>query len=247
MSKTDDYARALRRLVDWDEYLRTNSGLPGPRGNLELAQAAARESSWARIAAWLSLPDEQAKENTPDVFLVFCGVLSLGRLIAAGEHAHVRQLREYASDSRWRIREAVAMALQTVGDKDMPFLLNQIESWAAGNWYEQRAVAAGLCEPRLLQDTRTAKLVILVLDTITSNLSRSKARKEDGFRVLRQPMAYCWSVAVVAAPATGKPAFEKWLPRTDTDVRWVLRQNLKKSRMTRMDPDWVKSCLRHLA
>ena len=43
MSKTEDYRKKLRELESWDEYLLQESGLPGPRGNLELAQVVADE------------------------------------------------------------------------------------------------------------------------------------------------------------------------------------------------------------
>ena len=53
MSKVDDYRLVLRGLTDWDPYLLEQSGLPGPRGNIELGRAAAEEASLERIRAWL--------------------------------------------------------------------------------------------------------------------------------------------------------------------------------------------------
>ena len=41
MTKTDDYKTKLQELSNWDEYLLKESGLPGPRGNIELAQVVA--------------------------------------------------------------------------------------------------------------------------------------------------------------------------------------------------------------
>ena len=32
---------------------------------------------------------------------------------------------------------------------------------------------------------------------------------------------------------------EKWLESEDPDVRWIMRENLKKSRLARMDAAWV--------
>ena len=43
MSKRNEYRQTLRGLDDWDPYLLAESGLPGPRGNIELAQAVADE------------------------------------------------------------------------------------------------------------------------------------------------------------------------------------------------------------
>ncbi len=59
-------------------------------------------------------------------------------------------------------------------------------------------------------------------------------------RTLRQGLAYCWSVAVAADPVTGVPRFERWARDPDPDVRWLVRQNLAKSRLTRADPAAVE-------
>ena len=45
MSKKDDYRIELRALENWDSYLLAESGLPGPRGNLELAAVVADEGT----------------------------------------------------------------------------------------------------------------------------------------------------------------------------------------------------------
>ena len=48
-------------------------------------------------------------------------------------------------------------------------------------------------------------------------------------------------MAVVALPAEGQPLMEKWLATADQDVQWIMRENLKKARLTRLDADWVKT------
>jgi hypothetical protein len=45
VTKIGDYRKTLRRLDGWDDYLREESGLPGPRANLELVHAVAEEGS----------------------------------------------------------------------------------------------------------------------------------------------------------------------------------------------------------
>ena len=115
MAKLDDYRLALRELDYWIPFLRKESGLPGPRGNLELAHAVAQEGNQTRFEQLLAF---EAEENTPDAFLVFCGVVGLGKL-AAREPELFARLRACASDPRWRIREAVATGLQLAGDQDM--------------------------------------------------------------------------------------------------------------------------------
>jgi hypothetical protein len=66
--------------------------------------------------------------------------------------------------------------------------------------------------------------------------------KDEAFKVLRQAMGYCWSVAVAALPETGKPMMEKWLDSQNTNIRWIMKENLKKNRLIKMDPDWAKMC-----
>ncbi len=56
MSKAAEYREILRSLADWDPYLLAHSGLPGPRGNLELAEAAVDEGDEARFRHWLGFP-----------------------------------------------------------------------------------------------------------------------------------------------------------------------------------------------
>jgi hypothetical protein len=53
-------------------------------------------------------------------------------------------------------------------------------------------------------------------------------------------LGYCWSVAFVAYPQQGKACFEKWLSYQDKDIRWILKENLKKARLERMDSGWLK-------
>jgi hypothetical protein len=236
------YPLILRKLPqgDWDTYLMAESGLPGPRANLELIQAAVDEANEGDFRRWLSTDTSAAAGNTPATFLVVCGTVGLGRLVAEGIESAMPELRRLASDSRWRIREGVAMALQRLGDADMPRLLREMAGWSAGNAYEQRAVVAGLCEPRLLAEPKHAEQVLSLLDRITQSLSQSKDRSTDGFRVLRQALAYGWSVAIVAAPGLGKRLMEQWLDSLDKDVQWLMRENLKKNRLARLDSEWVR-------
>ncbi len=227
MSKAEAYRQKLRTLKDWDSFLMENSGLPGPRGNLELAHAVAQEGSPKQFEHFLTYHGE---ENTPQVFVVFCGVMGLGRL-AATQPETFNRLREYASDPRWRIREAVATGLQLTGDQDMDLLLREMKKWIKGNWYEKRAAAAALAEPRLLKKSKHADQALQILDRITASMEKEEKSKDDAFKVLRQAMGYCWSVAVAALPKTGKPMMENWLSSRDKDIQWMMKENLKKNRL----------------
>ena len=119
MTKIQEYQSILRNLPSWDEYLLQESGLPGPRGNIELAQAVAEEGDLALFQRYLAFTPDLAPVNSPCEFLAFCGVLGLGRLVAEGDRQFLPVLQQAASDPRWRTREAVAMGLQRWGDVDI--------------------------------------------------------------------------------------------------------------------------------
>jgi len=247
MSKMDDYRKLLQNCPDWDEVLLRESGLPGPRGNLELAAVVAQMGDYALFDRYLSYTPEAAPTNSPQEFLHFCGALGLGEYLAKGETRHLTRLRLLAQDPRWRTREAVAMALQRWGDADIQALLDEMDSWSQGNPYEQRAAVAGLCEPRLLGDPAVSRRVLSILDRITGSLAAQPDRKDPAasaaVEALKKGLGYGWSVAIAANPEAGKPLFEKWLEHPDRNVAWVVRENLKKNRLLRMDPAWVNGLL----
>jgi len=238
VSRRDDYVTALRTLDDWEPYLRRNSGLPGPRANLELVQAAADAGTLDKFERWAAADDE---------YLALCAAVGFGRLVAEGRTRLMPKLRKLASDRSWRAREGVAMGLQRVEEADMQRLLTEMGKCAKGNLLEQRAAAAALCEPRLLRAPRDALRTLELLDAITTGLSESKARESDDFKILRQGLGYCWSVAAAALAEKGREAFDKWTRAPDPDVRWVMRQNFGKSRMKMLGEDWVARKLAQLA
>jgi hypothetical protein len=246
MTKAEEYRTKLHELSDWDEYLLKESGLPGPRGNIELAQVVADEGDRLLFERYVTYSVEKAPVNSPYEFLAFCGVVGLGRLLAEGDDNLLNIIRPFASDPRWRIREAVAMALQRFGDVNMGQLIEAMHEWSKGNALEKRAAAAALCEPRLLCQNSEAHKVLGILDQITESITHLEYRRGEDFIALRKGLGYCWSVAVVALPAEGKALMEKWLLSMDKDIRWIMKENLKKNRLSRMDADWVKKWQRQI-
>jgi hypothetical protein len=103
MTGIDAWRRQLLDLPESERlrFLDQHSGLPGPRGNIELALAFADLADAAVI-------DDLARSD--DEYRAFCGTVALG---SRAEDAEVLlRLHRAASDQRWRVREAVAMALQ---------------------------------------------------------------------------------------------------------------------------------------
>ena len=240
MGKVEEYKKILKNATDWDRYLLAESRLPGPRANLELAEAVAEEGDIDRFKRYLLYGADEAPYGSALEFLPVCGVIGLGRILSEGRLDMLDDLRSYASDPRWRVREGVAMALQRFGDKDMDRLLQEMEKWSQGNPLERRAVVAALCEPRLLKKTEDARKVLELLDRITKDILLEEHRKTDEFIALRKALGYCWSVAVVAAPEAGKKRMEKWFADQDKDIRWIMKENLKKNRLQKLDKEWME-------
>jgi hypothetical protein len=245
MGRIDDYARALEQLADPKPYLLEHSGLPGPRGNIELGLAAAQVCEPAQLRRWASLDARAAPTGGAEEFLAFCGVVGLGRLLVEGDADALAELRAHANDPRWRVREAVAMALQHWGASDFGALAAAMADWARGSWLERRAAAAALCEPVLLTDLPRVQAVLTVLEEATAAVTAAgrDERRSDEFKALRKGLGYCWSVAVAAAPRAGRQAFEALVERAaqsdDRDLRWIARENLRKRRLERLDSGWV--------
>lgn len=231
MGRRDEHRAALRALPreEWPAHLGAHSGLPGPRGNIELGEAVADEGDAALFDRLIATGDE---------YLVFCGVLGLGRLLAEGaDPVLARRLRAHAPDARWRVREAVAMALQRVGDADPPRLRALVLDWVGDpDPLVQRAAAAGVCEPRLLGRPQDAALAVEVCARATDALAArpASARRDPAVRTLRQALGYCWSVAVAADPAAGLPRFLALEGSPDRDVAWIARENRRKNRLARL-------------
>jgi hypothetical protein len=260
-NQTDFYRSQLQQLPAWDDYLRQESRLPGPRANLELLEVVIEVGDGDRFAHLLALEagwPEGAPPNTPGEFLTVCAVAGLGKLVGSGERAWLAELRCRAADRRWRVREAVAIALQHWGDHDLPGLIAEMGSWSSGPWLEQRAVVATLAEPRLLRPAAAsppaeypaehpAAGVLPLFDAITQAIAAASPadRRTEDYQVLRQALGYAWSVLVAANLAVCRRAFERWLAEAeatgDKDLRWLARQNLQKNRLLVLDRAWAAS------
>lgn len=229
MTSTAEWRDRLRGLSE-DEliaFLTRNSGLPGPRGNLELADAFTATADPAVIRR---LADDD------DEYLRFCGTQALGRLLRddPADRELLGLLRARAVEERWRIREATARALQVVGDSDRVALRRIVADWAdADDPYLRRAAVAAICEPRLLTDAATRAAAIRACATCTSALLdlAGPSRRTPAARTLRQALGYCWSVAITADPDEGFRAFATLEASTDPDAQWIVRNNLAKKRL----------------
>jgi hypothetical protein len=243
------------RLPELKALLEKNSGLPGPRGNLELAHSFAAsvaamhlaEWQWEFLTATASMSPNKAAANTSREFLPFCATLALGALYANGlprtrRRPALTAFAAAAEDPRWRMREACAMSLQLIGEKDSDALKEVIAAWLPGASYlTLRAIAAALAHPPILKDTAFAQYTMETARTLVAALSRAeaKARGSESFKTFRQGLGYALSVFVAALPGEGFALLRKTAALRDPDVAWVVKENLKKKRIS---DEWPKEC-----
>ena len=239
MKKSLLYQTELSKLVDWDEYLTIHSNLPGPRANLELANVAARLGEKSLFLRYIQINAKQAPQNSSAEFLPVCGTLGLGVRLLKSDFTVLPLLRGLASDSRWRIRESVVLALEIWGESNPILLFNEMDHWMGGNLFEIRAAICALCHPKFLKSEEKAIQTLKYLDLIMSKLQENPSRSTEDFRVLRLAMGYCWSVAAAAFPTLGKGMMERWVDTKDKDLLWIIKSNLNKNRLSRMDVNWV--------
>jgi hypothetical protein len=220
MTKVDSYRSELAQLRPsaWPAWLAQRSNLPGPRANLELVHAVAEESDAATARVLGASEDE---------FLRVCGIVALGR------HGLLEAVREAANDERWRVREAAAMALQRLGDDEPERLALVAYDWAGGTAWEARCAAAAVAEPRLLHTRDAVDCALRVLERATDALATTHDP------VLAKGLAYAWSVVAAADLDRVRPSMERRLGSEDPVVGRALRQNLRKARLQRLDPDWT--------
>ncbi|MCC6495059.1 MAG: HEAT repeat domain-containing protein [Propionibacteriaceae bacterium] len=211
-------------------YLRRNSGLPGPRSNLELLSAAAE-----------LLPGDHARRlrTEAEEYLRCCGVITLGREYfdrADDRPAVVAELTGFAADDSWRVRESVAMAGQRIGDHDFEGLVGLVWGWLdLPDPLVARAAVAAICEPRLIRRPEAAAVALSACARATELLLAlpPEARRLAAARTLRQALGYCWSVAVAADPSAGLPVFTG-LTGPDPDLAWIVRTNRSKARLAKL-------------
>ncbi|HML23215.1 MAG TPA: hypothetical protein PKD09_16290 [Aggregatilinea sp.] len=255
-TKSAQYREALRPLIDaafttadpgpLNAYLIEHSNLPGPRGNLELAYAFADEiatlcpARCAEVARLLDALTTRTLTDDPTSPLQmpqFCGTVALGewgaRCDAIDEAA--ARLFALAESPLWRLHEGVAMGFQHALAQNWPATLaamRRAEDTASP--LQWRALVAAVADPPLLKDADHAVDALALHDRalVAFHALPNDVRRREDVRTLRQALGYSVSVIVAATPDAGFEHMHAWAAWGDPDVNWLLRENLKKKRLS---------------
>jgi hypothetical protein len=241
-------------------YIASNSNLPSPRANLELAAAfsevvedctrKAPDALWELVIDMAGVSADEAPVNAAPEFIPFCGAAASGAIASVRPQFFdqaLATLRALARDPRWRMREAVPMALQKLLSSRTRDTLKELERWVAGgDLLEMRAAAAAVADPAALKDEETARQALRLHRSIMEQVLNSTDRKSEAFRILRKALGYTVSVVLAALPEEGFEFMAQLIATQDRDVAWIVRQNLKKNRLVRKFPEAVEATRRLL-
>ena len=206
----------------WTEH----SGLPGPRGNIELALAVA------------DLGDDDLYDEliaSDDEYRTFCGV---GAVSAPGRPSRRSPTgcARLASDdgggcvrrSRWRCNGSAIWTWRPCSRSRSRGRRTRTR-WSNGP--PRRGSASRDCWRR--RRPPLWRCEVCRRATVALAGRHPEERRDPHVRTLRQALGYCWSVAVAAEPVPGLAAFRA-LDDTDPDVAWIVRTNLAKKRLSRL-------------
>ncbi|MEK4064380.1 MULTISPECIES: hypothetical protein [Paenibacillus] len=239
-------------------YMLDGSGLPGPRANLELAESFAMsfarpsvtETSWAMLSSWALISDHEAAANDPREFLPFCAVQAscahYGYADAVRRTLTEGLLKTAMNDSRWRLREAAAIGLQTIGEYDFSLLQGLLDSWKAeATLPEQRAFVAALAHPPLLKEQTNARYSLDLAGGIMEGILSSEPGQGDRehYRVLSKGLEYSLSLFVASEPEAGFAMLRRFAQSGDPRMLKIVKSNLGKARLSKKYPDQVADLL----
>ncbi|UCE13997.1 MAG: HEAT repeat domain-containing protein [Candidatus Heimdallarchaeota archaeon] len=263
MGKKNSHKNDLTRLVNEFvntkdghpiiDYFTNNSNLPGRRANIEMATAfseVVEESSvddidtlWNFCEELIKITPIDAPTNDPNEILPFCGTKALGSIGVVTENYYpkiIAYLKDLSNDPRWRMREAVGMAIQKLLINNSQKLLDELEEWIVNdNWLEMRAVAAGIAHPRVLEKNNLGFFALQLHKDIFEAILNSTERKSDNFKILRKGLCYTLSVVTQAVPDEGFAYMKQLVTYNDRDINLIIRENLKKNRLKKNFPKKV--------
>jgi hypothetical protein len=231
-------------------HLIAESRLPGPRMNLEVVASFARAVGEvvrgddppvggleALLDGWAAVSPDVAPANGPEVILPCAAVAAYGEVGAVRPEwwgDEIAKIRRAAGDSRWRVREMAAQAVQRLLDADWPRTIDALRQWVDGDdALGLRAVAAAVAEPALLSDEARATSAVELQRLVVARYRAfsTERRRTESARTLRQALGF--TISVTTAATGDFTLLEELAESGDADLRWIARQNLGKSRLNR--------------
>lgn len=242
-----DYLKDSGKFDELEHRLQEESHLPGPRGNLTLASdfADGFKSSevsfeaWALLDRWIHITEVNASTGNPREFLPFCAMQAMGAHFTFADDSKKQNIlvliKEAMSDPRWRMREAAAMALQRIGERQFIVIQRLFNSMLdQSNGFERRAFMAALAHPPLLKELEHVQYALRLSEQILDDIIMNKIRyMTEEFRILSKGLEYAISLFVEREPIAGFVMLTRFAVIEDKRIRKIVKSNLSKARLAK--------------
>lgn len=232
--------------ADLFRQLELQSGLPGPRMNTHLAVAFAHDCAAFGEKAddiaftMANLPPNEARGASGKEFVSVCGVLAIGARAALSKDAAVREraivlFEEKADDVRFRVRDAIPLALAMLGATMKNSLAVRLEPWM-DRYFQAAAVILALAEPAWLEtfshDSHELPLELLQAAFVLAHEAPRSAFRYPGHKALVEALG---KVPRAVARRFGPSTFElyaRWAGYVKIpELRDAILLNLEDSQM----------------
>lgn len=240
-----------------ERYILTHSNLPGKMANLTLisliadimdANPSIAESWFPTLRTWF---DAKADGNNAETILLLTALESFGAIYhhsTKEQHFEITaQLKNSLNNERWRVREIVTESYKRIGLSSYEELITQFEVILSEKItpLEMRGLLATVAHPELLHSEQqlifSQKIMTLAFN-FYMDLDLTKFTKEDKL-VLKKGLSFAPSVIVSKNPKEGFLFFDTLVTTQDKDITRIVKENLKKKRLSNVYPDEVESLL----
>jgi hypothetical protein len=192
----------------------------------------------------VAIPPDTAPGATALEFLPLCGVLGLGARAADDPKIETRvlaTLHDAAEDPRFRVRDAVPLALARIGERAGDALVSELASWMDG-YHHAAAVILALADQRWLSVLGDGTEAIARLDEayLLAKNAPSSALRWPGFKALVEALG---KAPGILAARFGVPVFDRLVAWSDTsmpELRGAIEQNLKSNKLAGRFADEIK-------
>jgi hypothetical protein len=219
-------AAAERALFD---KLARHSGLPGTRVNMKIVEAFgdACLAMGPAVDAWLvriaTIDADRAPGGSPYEIVPVCGVYAIGLRARAEPTTIERALATFdaaADDLRFRVRDAVPVALAAIGEKHGDRLARLLVDWAAG-YFQAAAALAALSSKEVLTHLHDAAATAELVTTsfrLVNEAPRS-AERYPGYKALVEGLPRAFGPLVRALGSPVLETVEPWIQKKDPETR----------------------------
>jgi hypothetical protein len=232
------------------DFLKSNSGLPGPRGNLTLAAEVSK-----LIASYWATKREFLKETiigwskSGDEYLMFVAYSTIGYVLSRNPSEDdwaVPILYEANFSRLWRAREGVTIALEALLEDGADFTLGLIEDWCiSNNPIVVRNSIVALAHPTQLRRNQAQLDALERYNGVGMGIIAEVADLQDDTKMLAKSLGFTISVAA-EADEDYLDELDRWINDPVKAWRPIIRENLTKARIRKKYPRRVEALLKHL-